>query len=126
MANLDALNALLLSGCREDEARVLDGRGAAVGAAMAAEGEHLPRPAAEGFELAEVRFPLVDKQGCATVKTNAYSAPVRAGRRVEARVHPLHVELWHSGRRIARAAESSPRKHGSVLTSGNVSVGLIP
>ena len=73
-----------------------------VGAAMAAERDHLLRLAAEGFDLAEVTFPLVDKQGCVTVKTNAYSVPARAGTRVEARVYPLHVEVWHGGRRIAR------------------------
>src|SRR3954451_1628819 len=67
-----------------------------------AERDHLLRPAAEGFELAEVTFPLVDKQGCVTVKTNAYSVPARAGSRLEARVYPLQVELWHGGRRIAR------------------------
>ena len=101
VADLEALNALLLAGCREDEARILDGRSEAVGVAMAAEREHLLRPATEGFQLAEVTFPLVDKHGCATVKTNGYSAPVRAGTRVEARVYPLQVELWHGGRRIA-------------------------
>jgi transposase len=37
VSGLDALNALLLAGCREDEARILDGRGEAVGVAMAAE-----------------------------------------------------------------------------------------
>jgi hypothetical protein len=37
-----------------------------------------------------------------TVKTNFYSVPVRAGVRVEVRVHPLHVEIWHAGRLIAR------------------------
>lgn len=36
------------------------------------------------------------------VKTNAYSVPLRAGSRAEARVYPLHVEVWHSGRRVAR------------------------
>lgn len=102
VSDLDALNALLLAGCREDEARILDGRGEAVGMAMAVERDHLLRPAAEGFDLAEVTFPLVDKQGCVTVKTNAYSVPARAGSRVEARVHPLHVELWQGGRRMAR------------------------
>ena len=101
VADLGALNALLLAGCREDEARILDGRSEAVGVAMAAERDHLLRPAAEGFQLAEVTFPLVDKQGCAMVKTNAYSVPVSAGTRVEARVYPLQVELWHGGRRIA-------------------------
>ncbi len=101
-ADLDALNALLLEGCHEDEGRILDGRGEAVGVAMAAERDHLLRPAAEGFDLAEAAFPLVDKQGCVTVKTNAYSVPAQAGSRVEARVHPLHVEIWQGGRRIAR------------------------
>ncbi len=102
VADLDTLNALLLAGCHEDEGRILDGRREAVGMAMAAERDHLLRPATEGFDLAEVTFPLVDKQGCVTVKTNAYSVPARAGSRVEARVHPLHVEIWQGGRRIAR------------------------
>src|SRR5271169_3183497 len=62
VADLDALNALLLTGCRADEARVLDGRTATVGAAMSEERGHLLSRATEGFDLAEVAFPLVDKQ----------------------------------------------------------------
>ena len=113
VADLDALNALLLVGCREDEARVLDGRTDPIGAAMTVERNHLLPRAAEGFDLAEVVFPLVDKRGCVAVKTNLYSVPVKAGTiakrsvsegagseaagGVEARVHPLHVEVWHAG-----------------------------
>ena len=78
VADLDALNALLLSGCRADEARVLDGRTQSVGAALARSAAICCRCAAEGFDLAEIVFPLVDKQGCITVKTNFYSVPVRA------------------------------------------------
>jgi transposase len=102
VADLDALNTLLLAGCRADEARILDGRAERVGAAMVAERDRLLPRVAEGFDLADVTFPLVDKHGCAIVKTNAYSVPVRVGTRVEARVYPLHVEIWHGGRRIAR------------------------
>jgi transposase len=102
VADLDALNALLLAGCREDEARILDGRTEPVGTAMVAERDRLLPRAAEGVDLADVTFPLVDKQGCIIVKTNAYSVPAHAGTRVEARVYPLHVEIWHGGRRIAR------------------------
>ena len=103
VADLDALNALLLTGCREDEARILDGRtragrrGDGGGARPAA----APR-SRRGSSWPRSTFPLVDKQGCVMVKTNAYSVPVRAGTRVEARVYPLHVEVWHAGRRIAR------------------------
>jgi len=43
-------------------------------------------------------------------QTNAYSVPVRAGARVEARAYPLHVELWHSGRRIARHERCHSRR----------------
>ena len=93
---------------RSSADRMPRGRGAdpgrahgAVGAAMVAERDHLLGRVPEGFDLADV-FPLVDKQGCAMVKTNAYSVPVRAGSRVEARAYPLHIELWHSGRRVAR------------------------
>jgi len=110
VVDLDALNALLLAGCRADEARVLDGRTEPVGAALVAEREHLLARASEGFDLADVTFPLVDKQGCAMVKTNAYSAPVKAGSRVEARAYPLHVELWHASRRVARHERCHQRR----------------
>jgi transposase len=110
VADLDRLNALLLTGCREDEARVLDGRTEPVGAAMTVERDHLLPGAAEGFDLAEILFPLVDKLGCVAVKTNLYSVPVKAGTRVEARVHPLHVEIWHAGRRIARHERCHSRR----------------
>jgi hypothetical protein len=102
VTDLDALNAMLVAACRADEARVLTGRCETIGAAMAVERGHLLSCATEGLDLAEIVFPLVDKQGCVTVKTNFYSAPVRAGTRVEARIHPLHVEIWHAGRLIAR------------------------
>ena len=110
VADLDALNALLLSGCREDEARVLAGRTRPIGIALSEERGHLLSRAPEGFELAEIMFPLVDKQGCITVKTNFYSVPVRAGTRVEARIHPLYVEIWHAGRPIARHERCHSRR----------------
>src|SRR6202011_267162 len=110
VADLDALNALLLNGCRADEARALDGRTQSVGAALAEERGHLLDRATEGFDLAEVAFPLVDKHGCITVKTNFYSVPVRPGARVEARIHPLHVEVWHAGRLIARHERCHSRR----------------
>jgi transposase len=110
VADLDALNSLLLTACRVDEARVLDGRSETIGAAMAVERGHLLPCAVEGLDLAEIVFPVVDKQGCVTVKTNFYSVPVRAGTRVEARVHPLHVEIWHAGRLIARHERCHSRR----------------
>ena len=69
---------------------------------MVVERDHLTARVPEGFDLADVTFPLVDKHGCVLVKTNAYSVPLRVGSRVEARVYPLHVEVWHSGRQLAR------------------------
>ena len=53
---------------------------------------------------------MVDKRGCVVVKTNAYSVPARAGIWVEARVHPLHVEVWHAGRCIARHEHCHSRR----------------
>ena len=72
IADLHALNAFLLTSCRADEARILDGRSEPVGAAMVVERDHLTARAPEGFDLADVTFPLVDKHGCVLVKTNAY------------------------------------------------------
>jgi hypothetical protein len=88
--------------------RLEDGRTQTVGAALAEERGHLLSCVTEGFDLAEVAFPLVDKQGCITVKTNFYSVPARAGARVEARIHPLHVEVWHTGRLIAAPHRPGP------------------
>ncbi len=93
---------------------MLDGRSEPVGVAMVAERDHLLARAPEGFDLADVTFPLVDKQSCVLVKTNAYSVPVKGGSRVEARVYPLHVEVWHSGRLIARH-ERCHRRRQQVL-----------
>jgi hypothetical protein len=81
-----------------------------VAAALAEERGHLLSRVTEGFDLADVVFPLVHKQGCITVKTNFYSVPVRAGARVEARIHPLHVEIWHTGRLIARHERCHSRR----------------
>jgi hypothetical protein len=110
VADLDALNELLLTGCLAGEAIVLDGHTQTVGAALAEERGHLLSRVTEGFDLAEVAFPLVDKQGCITVKTNFYSVPIRTGARVEARVHPLHVEIWHTGRLVARHERCHSRR----------------
>ena len=89
---------------------MLDGRSETIGAAMAVERGHLLPCAVEALDLSEVVFPVVDKQGCVTVKTNFYSVPARAGSRVEARVHPLHVEIWHAGRLIARHERCHSRR----------------
>jgi len=43
----------------EDEARILDGRTDQIGAAMTVKRPHLLPRAAEGFDLAEVVFPVV-------------------------------------------------------------------
>src|SRR3954447_16664479 len=61
VADLEALNAMLLTACRADEARVLDGRSETIGAAMAIEPGHLLPCAVEGLDLAETVFPVVDK-----------------------------------------------------------------
>jgi len=78
-ADLDELNRMLLAGCRADERRRLDGRERRVGEALAIEQDHLLPVAETGFDLAEVSFPVVNASGCITVRTNAYSVPLRPG-----------------------------------------------
>ena len=36
------------------------------------------------------------------VRTNSYSVPLRAGTRVQVKVLPSDVEIWHAGQRVAR------------------------
>jgi hypothetical protein len=130
-ASLEVLNDLLLMRCREDEGRLIDGRTQRVGQAMAEERDHLLALPVEGFDLAEISFPIVDGGGC--VRTNAYSTPVRPGTTVQVKVYPAHLnrvqfethgsvcpivtlikgrnydfqtgrglEVWHDGRCVAR------------------------
>jgi transposase len=108
--DIEALNAQLLTACAADQHRTLAGRAQPIGALMQLERPHLLPLAAEGFDLAERSFPTVDGLGCVRVRTNAYSVPLRPGTRVEARVHPTQVEVWHGGRCVAQHARCYSRQ----------------
>ena len=100
--DLADLNRQLVANCREDERRTIAGREQSVGAGLVVEREHLLPLATEGMELAQTSFPTVNSLGCAKVLTNAYSAPLKAGTEVHAKVYASSVELWHDGRCVAR------------------------
>lgn len=100
-SDLALLNRKLLGDCRADESRILAGQAECVGKKLLAEKEHLLPLAAEPFDLAEVSYPRVDQTGCAKVRTNSYSVPLKAGSIVEARVSSTTVEFRHQGKRIA-------------------------
>ena len=100
--DLEELNEQLLAACYEDEQRKIAGRELTVGQAVLAEKEHLLPFAEEGFDLAEVSFPKIDGMGRAKVRTNFYSAPVRVGLEVQAKVYASYVEIWHEGQCLAR------------------------
>lgn len=108
-ADLDALNAQLLAGCRADEQRVLHGRTQSVGEAVIIERGSLRPLAAEPFDLQEVSFPQVDGAGCVRVKTNPYSVPAAVGTCIEAKLGSAHVELWADGHCVARHERSYVR-----------------
>jgi transposase len=96
------LNELLRDASGEDEQRVVGERSVSVGAAMAREREHLLPLAKEGFDLAAVRFPVVNTSGCVKVLTNSYSVPLAAGTEVEAKIHASYIEVWRQGKCVAR------------------------
>jgi Mu transposase-like protein len=96
------LNELLLEASHRDEQRVVGDRPLTVGAAMAVEREHLLPLTSEGFDLAAVRFPVVNSSGCVKVLTNFYSVPVAVGTEVQAKIHAAYVEIWHQGQCVAR------------------------
>jgi len=107
--DLAALNAKLLADCRNDENRMLAGRRQSVGTMLLTEKEHLLPLPAEDFELAEVSFPRVDHSGCAKVRTNFYSVPLKPGSIVEARVYSSVVEFRQDGVRVAQHERSYER-----------------
>ena len=60
---------------RADETRVWMAARSRSALLMVAVRDRLLSCATEGFDLADVTCPLVDKQGCVVIKTNAYSVP---------------------------------------------------
>jgi transposase len=108
--DLEELNRQLLAGCEADQQRTISGREQSIGSAMRAEQEHLLPLPAEGFDLAEVSFPAVDGSGCVRVRTNSYSTPVSAGRKVQATIKPDRVEIWFEGQCVARHERCYRRK----------------
>jgi len=108
-ADLDELNEQLLVSCRRDEQRMIGDRSQMVGAGMLIEREHLLPMAEEGFDLAEESLPMVDKLGCVRVKSNWYSAPLKAGTKVRAKTYAATIEIWQQGQRVAR----HPRCYGA-------------
>jgi transposase len=107
--NLDDLNHQILGASQEDERRVISGKNLSVGEAMHLERDHLLPLAQEGFQLAALRFPLVNTHGMVKVLTNFYSAPLPVGVEVQAKVYPAHVEIWHQGKCVARHERSFGR-----------------
>jgi transposase len=107
--DLSALNAWLLSACREDEGRVIGERQRTVGELAVEERSHLLPLPAEPFELAEVRSAVVDGKGCVKTHANWYSTPLAAGTRAVVRALPSEVEVWHEGRLVARHERSIGR-----------------
>ncbi len=107
--NLEDLNRQMVEASREDEGRVISGKGASVGEAMHLERTHLLPLAQEGFELAGVHFPSVNTHGTVKVLTNFYSTPLPVGVEVEAKVYPANVEIWRQGKCVARHERSFGR-----------------
>jgi transposase len=107
--DLAELNRKLMDDCRQDESRVLAGRMESIGTRLLIEQEYLLPLSEEDFDLAEVSFPRVDQAGCAKVRTNFYSVPLKPGTVVEARIYPSTVEFWHDGVRMAQHERSYSR-----------------
>lgn len=104
--DIDELNAKLLEWCRQDWGRIIGDRKQTAGEGMNIEREHLLPLADEGFDLADVSFPVVDGSGCVRVKSNWYSTPLKPGTKVRAKAYAGAVEIWKDDRMIARHQRS--------------------
>ena len=99
--SLVALNEELRAAYLQDQQRRIGERTQNVRELLWQEKSHLLPLAAEGFDLSEVSFALVDGQGCVKVRTNRYSTPLRVGSRVQVKVRAAQVEVWQEGRLAA-------------------------
>ena len=108
--DLEEINAILRTGYRSDESRVIAGRRQPIGEAMEIERGHLLPCAAEGFDLGDISFPIVDPSGCVRVKTNAYSVPLRPGLTAQAKAYASSVEIWYQGKIVAHHERCHSRR----------------
>lgn len=112
--DLAELNEQLYAAALADEQRTIHGRTETVAQALSQERERLLPPATEGFDLADVSFPVVDRQRCVLVKTSAYSTPLQPGTEVMVKTYSAYVEIWSQGKCVARH-ERCYRKRQQVL-----------
>jgi hypothetical protein len=106
VANLDALNTLLLNACKEDRARIIGDRPSAVGPLLEEERMHLLPLPRQHFDIAENHEGSVDGKGCVKTHRNWYSTPLRVGAKATVRVLPSFIEVWHIGKQVAFHARS--------------------
>lgn len=117
VADLAALNRILLAGCERDLGRRIDGRPETVGQAWATERPLLLALPAEPFDSCESAAPRVDAKSLVTIRQNRYSVPVAlAGLKVSARIGAREITISHGGREVAR----HERLHGKFGTSAQL------
>ena len=108
-ADLGALNGMLLVRCREDKQRRIAGREQTVGEALAIERDHLLALAGEGFDLAEVTFPVIDGAAASPSRPTpirCQGAPAHGSR--PSCIRPT----WRSGTRAAASRVTSAATRG--------------
>ncbi|MGH2844355.1 MAG: IS21 family transposase, partial [Solirubrobacteraceae bacterium] len=117
LADLAALNDLLLAGCVRDLQRTITGRPETVGARLSQEiGLLRPLPASP-FPTWEQSSHRVDQKSMITVRRNHYSVPVRlVGTKVSARVGAREIEVLSGSQTVA----THPRLRGSQLRSARL------
>jgi transposase len=115
VADMAALDALLLAADRRDDGRRIAGRRETVGQAFAAERPSLRPLPAEPFEAGVQFRARVDTRARVCVRQRWYSVPAHlAGRELTIHFGARSVEARHDGRVVARH-ERSPRKGTQTL-----------
>jgi len=115
VASLAALNELLATADRTDDARHVDGRLATVGAMAKAEQPSLRPLPAEPFDPTVALNPKVDRKARIAVRGSHYSVPVRfAGRRLDVRLGGRTITVLAGGQVVA-VHERSLHKGAQVL-----------
>jgi hypothetical protein len=117
LADLAALNELLLACCVRDLDRTITGRSETVGARLSEEIEMLRPLPASAFPTWEQTTHRVNQKSMITVRRNHYSVPVcLVGAKVAARVGAREIEVLADGRKVA----AHPRLRGSQLRSARL------
>ena len=100
--NIIALNEFVLSSCKSDDSRTIEGKKQTISAHWSIESQQMTPLPKQVFDIEEVATPQVNKKSLFSFRSNQYSIPVHyVGRKIEVRATSSQLICYVAGKQVA-------------------------